>query len=185
MLGLCSRRGTIRAGRGGPKGAMISAVAFTLFCLICTVFAFTRHPIWGIYFYLATTYVFPPGRWWGYIFGDLRWALIAAIVCAASVVFHRGKLVAKPTWFANPPTMMLIAYAVWMWVQTAWALDLNDHLKGCGDFSKCLILERQAVDIFMSEHYAMNADQVAVRVTARSTVALTQPTAFSVATGII
>lgn len=54
-----------------------------------------------------------------------------------------------------------------------------------GDFSKCLILERQAVDIFMSEHYAMNADQVAVRVTARSTVALTQPTAFAVATGII
>ena len=54
-----------------------------------------------------------------------------------------------------------------------------------GDFSKCLILERQAVDIFTSPHYAMNADQTAIRVTARSTVALTQPTAFAVATGII
>jgi HK97 family phage major capsid protein len=54
-----------------------------------------------------------------------------------------------------------------------------------GDFTKCLILERQAVDIFLSEHYAMNADQTAVRVTARSTVALTQPTAFAKATGII
>lgn len=54
-----------------------------------------------------------------------------------------------------------------------------------GDFTKALILERQAVDIFMSEHFAMNADQVAVRVTGRSTVALTQPTAFAKATGII
>ncbi len=54
-----------------------------------------------------------------------------------------------------------------------------------GDFSKVLILERQAVDIFMSEHYAMNADQTAVRVTARSTVAVTQPTALAKATGII
>jgi hypothetical protein len=31
----------------------------------------------------------------------------------------------------------------------------------------------------------MNADQTAIRVTARSTVALTQPTAFAKATGII
>lgn len=54
-----------------------------------------------------------------------------------------------------------------------------------GDFNRCFILERQAVDIFLSEHYAMNADQTAVRVTARSTVALTQPTAFAVATGIV
>ena len=54
-----------------------------------------------------------------------------------------------------------------------------------GDFSKVLILERQAVNIFTSEHYVMNADQTAVRVTARSTVAVTQPTAVAVATGII
>lgn len=54
-----------------------------------------------------------------------------------------------------------------------------------GDFRKCFILERQAIDLFVSEHYAMNADQTAIRGLARSTVALTQPTAFSVATGII
>ena len=46
-------------------------------------------------------------------------------------------------------------------------------------------LERQAIDLFVSEHYAMNADQLAIRGLARSTVALTQPTAFAVATGII
>jgi HK97 family phage major capsid protein len=54
-----------------------------------------------------------------------------------------------------------------------------------GDFTKCFILERQAVELFASEHYAMNADQTAIRAAARSTVALTQPTAFAVATGII
>jgi HK97 family phage major capsid protein len=54
-----------------------------------------------------------------------------------------------------------------------------------GDFNRCLILERQSVNLFMSQHYAMNADQTAIRVTGRTTVALTQPTAFAVATGII
>lgn len=54
-----------------------------------------------------------------------------------------------------------------------------------GDFNRCLILERQSINLFMSQHYAMNADQTAIRVTGRTTVALTQPTAFAVATGII
>jgi hypothetical protein len=117
---------------------MISAAAFVLFCLVCTVFAFTRHPIWGVYFYLATTYVFPPGRWWGYVFGDLRWALLAAVITALAVVFHRGKLAPKPMWLSNAPALLLAMYSAWMWVQTAWALDLTDHLKGSTDFIKCM-----------------------------------------------
>lgn len=54
-----------------------------------------------------------------------------------------------------------------------------------GDFSKVAVLERQAFDLFVSPHYAMNADQTAIRGLARSTVALLQPTALAVATGII
>ena len=29
---------------------MFFAAAFALFCLVCTVLAFTRHPIYGLYF---------------------------------------------------------------------------------------------------------------------------------------
>jgi len=87
---------------------MVSATAFTLFCLVCTVLAFTRHPIWGVYFYLATTYIYPPGRWWGYMFGDLRWALLSAAITALAVMFHRGKLQAKPLWLATGPSSLLL-----------------------------------------------------------------------------
>lgn len=115
---------------------MISAAAFVLFCIVCSVLAFKRHPIWGLYFYLATTYVFPPGRWWGYLFGELRWALLAAAITTLAVVFHRGKLKEKPLWIANAPAALLTMYAVWMVIQSLWALDPVDHAKGTTDFIK-------------------------------------------------
>lgn len=54
-----------------------------------------------------------------------------------------------------------------------------------GDFRFALILERQAVEIAVSEHVAFNTDQTAVRAIARSALALTQPLAFAVATGAL
>ncbi len=54
-----------------------------------------------------------------------------------------------------------------------------------GDFRRALLLERQAVDIFVSQHYAMNADQTAIRATARGQFAALHPKAFAVASGII
>jgi len=118
---------------------MITAAAFVIFCLVCTVFAFTRHPIWGLYFYLATTYVFPPGRWWGYIFGDFRWAFVSAAITALAVVFHRGKLREKPLWLGFAPVMLLAVFAAWIWIQTLWALDIDEHVRGSTEFVKCLL----------------------------------------------
>jgi O-antigen ligase len=118
---------------------MYYASAFLLFCIVCTVLAFRRHPIWGVYFYLATTYVFPPGRWWGYIFGDLRWALLSAAVAMLAIVFHRGKLKPKPVWLANGPVALLAMYAAWIWVQTLWALDQSEHVRISIEFVKCML----------------------------------------------
>jgi len=117
---------------------MLSAAAFALFSLVCVVFAFTRHPIWGVHFYLATTFVFPPGRWWGYMFGEMRWALFAALVTALAIAFHRGKLKPKPLWLAHGPVVCLALYAGWMWIQTLWALDQPEHIRGSTEFVKCL-----------------------------------------------
>src|SRR5678815_3952384 len=79
------------------------------------------------YFYFATTFVYPPGRWWGYLFGDLRWALLSAGITALAVLFHRGKLKAKPIWLGNSPATILSIYVVWMAVQSLWALDPAEH----------------------------------------------------------
>ena len=117
---------------------MFSAAAFALFCLACSVLAFKRHPIYGVYFYIATTYVFPPGRWWGYLFPDVRWAFVAAAVTTLAIVLNRGKLRPKPPCFAQPAALILLLYSGWMWVQTAWALDVPEHVRGSIEFLKCL-----------------------------------------------
>jgi hypothetical protein len=118
---------------------MLTALAFVLFCLVCSIFAFTRHPIWGLYFYMATTYVFPPDRWWHALLPDLRWAFSSAAITTLAVIFHRGKLKPKPAWIASTPAAVFVLYAVWMLVQTPWALDLEEHHKATEVLIKCLL----------------------------------------------
>lgn len=55
---------------------------------------------------------------------------------------------------------------------------------GLGNFNFARILERQGVEIMVSEHIAFTTDQTAIRATSRAALALTQPAAFSVLTGV-
>ena len=115
---------------------MVWAITFLVFCCACSVLAFVRHPIYGFYFYLAATYVFPPGRWWGYVFDGTRWSLIAALVTIAAVMVHRGKLKPKPFWLKSVPAMAMVLYVTWMWIQTPWAIAVQDHVEGSAQFLK-------------------------------------------------
>lgn len=118
---------------------MISAALFLLLAGVCTWFAFTRHPIWGFYFYLASMYVFPPGRWWGYLFGGMRWALLSAAVTGLAILLHRGRLQPKPVWIACMPAIGMCMYAAWMWLQTPFAADMDDHLVGANQYVKYVL----------------------------------------------
>lgn len=118
---------------------MATAIAFFLFCAVCTVLAFARHPIYGLYFYLATFYVHPPSRWWAYMIPDLRWSLLSAGVAILAVILHRGRLAAKPPWITNGAAVVLSMYAVWMWIQMPWALDTQEHIDGSTKFVKFLV----------------------------------------------
>ena len=55
---------------------------------------------------------------------------------------------------------------------------------GLGNFNFARILERQGVEIMISPHILFTYDQTAIRATARAALALTQPTAFTVLTGV-
>jgi hypothetical protein len=118
---------------------MISAALFVLACAAFAVLAFARHPIYGLYFYLASIFVHPPSRWWGPMLPDLRWAFTSAAITALAILWHRGRLADKPAWYSNGAAMILITYAVWMVIQCAWALDLQTHLDGTVKFIKYLI----------------------------------------------
>ena len=116
---------------------MLMAALFVLASLVLSVMAFTRHPIYGLYFYLASIYVHPPSRWWGQMVPDLRWALTSAAITALAILWHRGRLAPKTPWYANGAAIVLILYAGWMIVQSAWALDLEVHADGTVKFIKC------------------------------------------------
>jgi len=118
---------------------MLMAALFVLASLVLSVMAFTRHPIYGLYFYLASIYVHPPSRWWRQMVTKLRWALTSAAITALAILWHRGRLAPKTPWYANGAAIVLILYAGWMIVQSAWALDLEVHADGTVKFIKCLV----------------------------------------------
>jgi len=118
---------------------MYIASVFLIASLALTILAFARHPVYGVYLYLAMTYVYPQGRWWGSMLGDIRWSFLAGCIAIAATLLHFGKLRDKPLWLANVPAMALLAYCAWMWIQVPWALDPEMHLDGSWLFLKSLI----------------------------------------------
>ncbi len=118
---------------------MLSVAAYLLFCVACTVLALGRFPIFGIYFYLAATYVHPPSRWWGSLVPDLRWSLLSAAIAAIAIILHRHRLGEKPAWLTNGPAAIMCAYLLWMVIQTSWAIDQQQHLQGTITLGKYLV----------------------------------------------
>ena len=113
-----------------------------------------------------------------YIFTDMAtWGGPQTLVTVDGFTYPSasvGKLLGFPVYMS---TQILIN-------ETQGASNVATHIL-YGDFRSALIIDRLAIDIFASEHFAMNADQTAVRAVARSTVGLLQPLAFAAATGII
>jgi hypothetical protein len=118
---------------------MVSAALFALFVVGCTVLGFVRHPIYAVYFYLASIYVFPPARWGGYILGDVRWALLSAAVAVLAIIVRRKTLQHKPPWILSVPAIVMTLYATWMWIQLPWALDTTEQLESSIQFVKYIV----------------------------------------------
>ena len=106
----------------------LTALAFLMFFFIGLVLAFAIHPRFGLYTYLAVFYLHPPSRWWGEMLPDLRWSLIAAVVTLIALV-RLPKIVGRPSFFSLPPAWLLIAFTLWVWLQSAWALDPAMHFE--------------------------------------------------------
>jgi O-antigen ligase len=119
---------------------MLTALAFLTGFAGLLVLALVRHPIFGLYAYLATFYIHPPSRWWAQNLPDLRWAFVAAAVTFVAILIHRGKLNALRTaWWATLPGATLVAFVVWLWIQSLWVLDAEAHHGASIQFTKYLI----------------------------------------------
>lgn len=116
----------------------LSALGFLGIYAFGLFLAFFRHPVFGLCAYLWAFYLHPPSRWWGESLPDLRWSLTAALVTLVATVRMPAPM--GPLWSANWGARLLIAYAIWMWLQTPWAINSSLHLEGCVLFTKYVIL---------------------------------------------
>lgn len=119
---------------------MLTATAFLLFYFGCAALALLKHPIYGLYLYLAVVYLHPPSRWWGQLLPDLRWSLLAAAVTLIAIFVKRAELPASPRpWYATVPGVAVIMLVVWLWIQYPWALDLQLHHEAAVLYTKYIV----------------------------------------------
>lgn len=98
-----------------------------------------RHPIYGLYTYVAVFYLHPPGRWWAAGLPDMRWSYVAALVTlVATLALPRDNT--RPQWYSTTPGKLLIAFTVWVWIQFPWALSKEDHQYFAVLFIKYLVV---------------------------------------------
>lgn len=117
----------------------LTGLAFMLAFAGMLVLALVRGPMWGLYTYVAVFYVHPPSRWWGEALPDMRWSLLAAAVTFIAS-FRVPPVQGRPSWISTTPAKLLIAYTVWLWIQSFWALSLSDHMQLTMLFTKYVIL---------------------------------------------
>lgn len=103
------------------------------------ILAFVRHPIFGLYAYVAAFYLHPPSRWWATDLPDVRWALVAAVVTLIATLRLKPRH-DRPSWISTTPARLLVAYAVWLWIQGAWAMEPFEHREFAVLFSKYVVL---------------------------------------------
>jgi O-antigen ligase len=109
--------------------------AFIGGCLL----ALARHPVYGLVTYVGVFYLHPPSRWWGEGLPDLRWSLLAALVTLAASFIHRSKINPSP-FFRHPVVLGLLAFLMWIGLQTLWALDHEKHAELVLVYAKYLLL---------------------------------------------
>ena len=115
----------------------LTALAFLATYGAGLIAALAVNPRWGLYTYLAVFYLHPPMRWWGEGLPELRWSFITAIVTAIAILNSKPDDRYVP-WLSSPLPKLMLLYAVWMWIQTAWANPM--HLDGAILFTKYILL---------------------------------------------
>jgi hypothetical protein len=117
----------------------LTALAFVLLFFAGIVMAFARHPVFGLYTYMLTFYAAPGDSWWSADLPDLRWSLLAAAVTFIAVSVHGSPPQRRP-WHSHASARILIALSVWLWIQTPWALSLQNHLFLATLFTKYVVM---------------------------------------------
>lgn len=101
--------------------------------------ALLRGPMFGVLTYVLVFYLSPADRWWGVeILAEIRWSLIAASVTAVSIAIHRPPRV-NNAFASKGPLWALIAFTLWIFAQSWWAIDPKSHSELVAMYAKFTI----------------------------------------------
>ncbi|HKS56438.1 MAG TPA: O-antigen ligase family protein [Steroidobacteraceae bacterium] len=117
----------------------VTGFLFAIGFIAMMALALLRHPIWGLYGYIAVFYLHPPSRWWGAFLPDMRWSLVASAVTLIALLRVKD-LSGRPSWLSMTPARILIAFTVWLWIQSFWALNPLAHNEAAVLFTKYIVL---------------------------------------------
>lgn len=101
--------------------------------------ALLRHPMYGLFTYIAVFYLHPPSKWWAADLPDLRWALVASAVTLLAT-YRLPVDAARPSWIATTPGKILVIFTAWLWLQNLWALDPDNQLEVSILYTKYVVL---------------------------------------------
>jgi len=97
-----------------------------------------RHPMYGLYTYVAVFYLDAPSRWWEQDLPNIRWSFIAALITLTVTLIQQDN---RMDWRRHTAVLLFISYTLWMWIQSIWALSPADHSNGVTLFTKfCIVL---------------------------------------------
>jgi hypothetical protein len=114
------------------------------------VLGFAKDPIFAIFSYLWIFYNDPQTSWWGADLPPLRYSLFAA--AAALIAATRLPPSQKgASWINSGASKLLIAFTIWIWLQTAWAVNVPVHFDGVVLCTKYLILSYVVFRLTSSE----------------------------------
>jgi O-antigen ligase len=117
----------------------LTGIVFILLVFAGLSLAFIRHPIYGLYVYVAVFYLDPPSRWWGAHIPDLRWSMLSAVVTLVALLRLKDGD-DRPPWYTTTLAKLLIVFTIWLWIQNIWALHHPLHLELSILFTKYVVL---------------------------------------------
>jgi len=117
----------------------LTALAFAVSYVFGLAAGLLRNPLYGLYTYIAVFYLHPPARWWAFDLPNMRWSMLAGVVTLIATL-RVEPISGRDSWLAGRGIKILIAFVVWFWIQSFWALDGKVHQEAAALFTKYLIL---------------------------------------------
>jgi hypothetical protein len=115
--------------------SLLFLVAFGAGLLLCVL----RHPVYGLYTYIAVFYLDPSSRWWGEQLPDLRWSFTAAAITFLCTLFRSGDP-ARRSVFSHAPVRIFMAFVALVLLQSPWALNQEEHAFAVSLFPKYIVV---------------------------------------------